>query len=524
MFLRYLTCVMIFWGVSFGWAQASPPTTRLSNEMVEQLRTQLEEYYAREFGAGLAKKNRLIRLIAVVSLSKIDADSVTEKLLEAAEDRDPIVAQVAWDVIHARHQSLTETQRQRWLQAGITARTRGAFPGKTALDLLGAVAGYGYPADARILAEMIADTATDSQVSALRPICTQLLNTQPQGQWLRLLVQRMQGTDATRIDAVLRDLPDAPSPPEKTSQYSRVWRQYALSYASHQPLPPEGPYTGTSRVFPKPEKIEDPESDRWRQELELPEIPSDRIELVYCIDSTGSMDKVNKMLASTVQPLTMALGLCASDIRAGAVYYRHEIAKELMKDCCLKAQNDPNNHTVLTIPLSKDINSVVRAMRSVVIHPKVGHFRGTGAYAAALQATTGINWSRGKNTQRIVVVIGDAPPTDGTHDYAAQFAELLKENDVRLYFLSLNKGCADSIRMIAQAGGSSPVPFESDMKLYDQYVEKNLPIPLEKVIRSNIGMTVTRLLRESVPDQYGDRIELILSATLPIIQAQLDMQ
>lgn len=503
-------------------AADQPPSPEAAKQL-DQLRTDLEQYYARTYSAPLKQKNRLARLIGVASLAKLDAPSVSDKLIEAAEDADPVVAQVAWEALHARHASLSPAQRDRWLKAGLATRSRGGFPGRTARPLVAAIAGYGYRADGRLLAEMVANVLTDPEPAKLQPVMKQLFLTQPDRQWLRMALSRASRSEATNIaiDTALRTVPDAPPTPAKPSQVQPTWEAFIANLPAPTTQPAAG-YDGASEAFAKPERIIDPERGKWRDELELPQLTLGKIDLAYCIDSTGSMGTVNKLLASTLQPLTMALGMCVSDVRAGVVYYRHETDAALQKECCKSAAKDPKSHLISVVPLNKDVRSVVAKMRALRIDPKAGHDKGAGAYAAGLEGALDLGWSEGADVARIVIVIGDAVPTPGSEWYASNIAERLVAKDVRLCFLSLNPQSADAITAIAAAGKAKPVQFGADMMLFTKYLEKGRTIPLDEAAVSVLGTTVLNVARQSVPESYRDRLDPIFRAILPIIQAQLD--
>ncbi len=514
--------LMLLASTSAVHAQTSRPTS-MPAELIELGRVAMEKYYANAYGEGLKEKNRLLRLISVVSLSRIDAEPIVERLLETAADRDLIVAQVAWEAIHAQHASLPPIQREKWLDAGLAIRSRDGFPGQTGMGLLAAIAGYGKQVDARVLADLLGEVASDQNIGLLKPVAKQLLDSQPNADWLAMLAMRhmRQASGTNRLDAVLRPLPDAPPATDQPGNLALAWREYARARAPQAPQ--IGGYTGKSAVFPKPAKIDDPESDRWRKELELPKLTAERIELVYCIDSTGSMTSVNRLLASTLLPLTRTLGVCVDDIRAGVVYYRHETDPALQKKCCEFADKSDRGHLVRSFPLSREIYGLVRSMRAVTVDRKAGHDEGNGAYAAALEAASLLAWSSNdEKTRKIVIVIGDAVPTAGSIDACVRLAEKLRQSGVSVHFLSKDKTIAQSVAPIASAAGTKPVVFGEDMSLYTDYIKPNKPLPLSLTIKSQIVQTVLSVVRDSVPPAYADRVQTVFEATLPILQGQLD--
>lgn len=520
-FILLMSMFMLWTSASVTHAQSRRPTS-MPAELIELGRVAMEKYYATAYGEGLKEKNRLLRLIAVVSLSRIDAEPIVEKLMESATDRDLIVAQVAWEAIHAQHASLTPDLREKWLAAGLSIRSRDGFPGQTGLGLLASIAGYGKSVDPRVLADLFAEVASDQTIEQLKPVAKQLLDSQPNADWLALLAMRHMRTDTTtkRLDAILRGLPDAPAATDQPGKLSLAWKEYAQTRPAHQPQ--IAGYAGMSAVFRKPSKIDDPESDRWRKELELPKLTAERIELVYCIDSTGSMTSVNRLLAGTLLPLTRTLGVCVDDIRAGVVYYRHETDPALQKKCCKDADKYKIGHLVRTFPLSREIYSLVRSMRAVTVDRNAGHDQGSGASAAALEAALQLAWSKDDTTRKIVIVIGDAVPTGGSIDSCVQWTDKLKKSGVQVHFLSKDKTTAQSIAPLVSAADTKSVVFGDDMSLYTDYIKLNKPIPLSQTIKSHIGQTVLSVVRDSVPEAYADRVQTVFEATLPILQGQLD--
>ncbi len=481
-------------------------------------REDLEHYYADLFGEPLKQKNRLGQLLAIVSLSRIDAAPIADKLIEAAGDKDWLVAQVAWEALFAGHASLTPAQREQWLEAGLSAARNGAFPGQTASSLVSAVAGYAYQADGKLIADLIERCADTPDQEGLKQAIAQLYKGQPDRVWLRLFVNRvMRGDAASKYDELLRALPDAPAKPEKASQLMGVWQRFAAA-APPATTQPVGAFTATSPYFPRPEKIENPYDPKWTGELELPNLNIRHIELVYVIDSTGSMGEPNKLLAETLQPLTLVLSIIAPDVRAGVVYYRHEINPALQKDCCKQAAHDSSNHLIHAFPLSPNVAGVVSAMQNFYIAPNAGHYRGNGAYAAGLEGALRMNWLNDRNGQRIVIVIGDALPTEGSVEYATQCATALKAKGVSLFFLEMNAAAAKAVAPIAQAGGQEPKIFQKDLSRFKALAAKQQSLSFTDILDSTVGQTLTGAVKESVPAQYHDRVDTVLKTVYPILE------
>src|SRR5688572_1851957 len=113
-----MTCAVcgLAWPTSLTAAPSSQPTTRPASRARDTAIQKLEAFYAKAYGEPLDSAERLPRGIAIVSLSRIDAEPVTERLLGVfkAKDKDPVVQYLAWEALHARHASLSPEQRSRW--------------------------------------------------------------------------------------------------------------------------------------------------------------------------------------------------------------------------------------------------------------------------------------------------------------------------------------------------------------------------------------------------------------------------
>ena len=99
-------------------------------------------------------------------------------------------------------------------------------------------------------------------------------------------------------------------------------------------------YKGTSKVFGEPARITDPD-DRAGAELEIGGLKVSDFDLVWCIDSTGSMNEPNQLVARETGQVIRVCGLISRKARCGTVYFRHEIVPELMKPCCVAVGNNP---------------------------------------------------------------------------------------------------------------------------------------------------------------------------------------
>ena len=141
-------------------------------------------------------------------------------------------------------------------------------------------------------------------------------------------------------------------------------------------------------------------------------------------------------------------------------------------------------------------------MKAFVIDPKAGHYKGNGAYTASLQALLlGVKWTSGADTRRMAIVIGDAIPTEGSMPTAVATAKKLLEGGTKLFFLSKSKQIAEAVDPIAEAGGGvKPILFAGDMKLIQEFVKQNKPIPAPRLGKSAVGrVAMSALARHPCP-------------------------
>ncbi len=97
----------------------------------QELITQLENYYVELYSEPLSAKGRLPKLLAIMSLSKLQAERTTSVLMELTANKDKVVRYLAWEVIHARHNTLTAEQKQAWINVTAEMAANGDFPGAT---------------------------------------------------------------------------------------------------------------------------------------------------------------------------------------------------------------------------------------------------------------------------------------------------------------------------------------------------------------------------------------------------------
>src|SRR5206468_4074675 len=104
---------------------------------------------------------------------------------------------------------------------------------------------------------------------------------------------------AERIDYVLRGLPTPPASGTDPKKMTGVWSAWVESSKLKVATPEElHRYTGKADAFPKPVHITDPNDRKWYKELEIGKCTVSDFDLVWCIDSTGSMNETNQEVAA----------------------------------------------------------------------------------------------------------------------------------------------------------------------------------------------------------------------------------
>ncbi|MEM6561715.1 MAG: hypothetical protein AAF656_08945, partial [Planctomycetota bacterium] len=286
--------------------------------------------YLKRFRPGLTAETRLPRVLATLAVARLDDTRGTELLLEALElaagradvrrpqrHADPIVTWLAWEALHARLDQLDDTQRRRWLMAGVAGSQQGAFPGELSVSLLRAAASVpaesiGTEAAANIVAAAINTNADDGlALDAARAAVAAWRDTTV----VRQLLKRkfLSDANAAAVHHVLAGLPDAPTLSDEDASSERdvrrAWNRWARPATAPQPATADEltPYTSRGTMLPAPEPIGDDES--WREVFEADDLMVRGLDLVWTIDATGSMAKPNLAVARGSVRVMMLLGV-----------------------------------------------------------------------------------------------------------------------------------------------------------------------------------------------------------------------
>ena len=513
---------------------ATTPTSADDDDKLSRIKD-LQEYYAKTYGQPLTEKNRLTQLIGVMSLSRVDGAPLNKKLIGAMSNTDVLVGQLAWEALHARHESLSDAECTAWIAGGMDIAKRGGFPGSTIAPLL-AAAMQRPAASLKMLPEILMQVADQNDPAlpegkAASDAAQEAVAVWHDPKLVQVLISRitMKPALAARIARMLQTLPGAPAPTNDPATLKGTWNKFSreAKLAAPTTLPT---YAGTSALFPKPDLITDPDDTKWRRELELGDLKLDSVEIAFCIDATGSMEKSNEFVTSYTETVVRLLRLMSDQVRAGTVYYRHEIDPAIQLECCKTVPDRSFDFYARALPLTNDPTALVQQMRAQKPIKKNGHF-GDGAYAAGIStAMKSLQWSpKGKH---IIACTGDAPITPGSDQAMVALARKAKDDGYLLLFLARDPRAAAGVAPASRAAtGLEPIIYKPDI----DKLAKEKPA----AVGTDSGVTATasdvaiesfhgtafeamtaRVLELSLPDDYRNRVKPLLDAVLPILQAQ----
>lgn len=518
---------------------ADQPTTRQAEKekAKSENRTaridEMYDYYAKLYRQPLEQKSRFARLIGIISLSRIDGPPITRAILSVANDPDVVVSQIAWEALHARQGSLQGEGRAAWLDGGLDAAKRGAFPGQTVAPLLAALGER--PAEGqKNLTEVLIrvaetnDPATDTGKIALDAAKGSIAGWQDP-KLVRALVAKMSGRSkkSVAIAHMLSGLPNAPALSSDPAAMESAWNNYErdmkLTAATSPPA-----YTGYSKVFPKAEEITDPYDPRWRKDLELTKLKVETVEIVYCIDATPSMAVSSPYVAAYVDTISRLFGMLDYHVRSGVVYYRHEINPDLMDECCKKWNKYPDDFAVKTFPLTDKPSELVGKMKAMKIQPRGTGHSGNGAYVAGLTtAVSKISWS--PKSKRIIALTGDAKPTPGSEKALVEAAKRAIADNYMVVFIQrgiFSKKtekwfpAKDMDEFSMEATGQKSIMYGPDIDKVQKLGEAGNTAAVAEFEGTAFEEMSVRVLEQSLPEGYRDRVRPLVDAIVPILQAR----
>jgi hypothetical protein len=191
-----------------------------------------------------------------------------------------------------------------------------------------------------------------------------------------------------------------------------------------------GPYP-----LPAPEPIDDPSDPKWREDLELEKLKIGHFDLVFVVDSTGSMLPVMQWVARDMVKMLDVFKMVAREPRMGAVYYRHEVDPKAMASCCKRvAEGEGDDYAVKGFRLTSN----VRYLAGKLAEEQAGSGHAGGApYGGLMAAIEEQPWTRARSAKKVCVLIGDTRPTQGSMEPMKAYLEKATKRGFRVQVIKV---------------------------------------------------------------------------------------
>lgn len=440
----------------------------------------LMEYYSVTYGQVLRHKDPFARCLGVMLMARIDDPRTTEPLMKTlTTDGDALVRLFAWEALQTRDASLTAEQYSQFVEAGASLIQRGVVRGDLRVDLIRELTPLGPDGLKGKVGQIFLGFVNDS--SPLRPIDSRTLAElrKTAAAWrdkgfIRQLIERLNDpSKAASAEYVLGDLTSSiqriGSIDESNQPTAEEWKAMQaewgkwLARADLKAFSPGAiPYFGgPSSFIPRAEKLDNPDDPKWRQDLELQKLLVQNMDLVFCIDATGSMKPPMEWLGADLARMMGLFSLVVSEPRVGIVHFRHEVDPALMAECCKELkQNTPGPlFRTRVVPLTGNVMAVAQEVST--FQPKSGswyHPSGGAVHGGLFTALKNQPWSNRPDARKIVVLIGDSPITQtakAAPKAAADLAAKMHKDGWVIHALTLNK--QPTYEAVAAAGGGVSV-------------------------------------------------------------------
>jgi len=438
--------------------------TRLSAQ--EAAADRLVEHFVRMYGEHLKSRDWLARAMAVVGLAQIDDARAAPPLVAAlADDKNRLVRVYAWEALFARHGSLDDAQREAWVRGGKELAKAGALRGDLRVGLVYLVGSEAPTQENRdLFAQLFArtnslDPADVRTLYAMRDVLARWRSPD----LVKSLINTMADLDyAYRAELVLGGLRSGVPPARSlidrgTKTMWEKTREAWIEWVRGANLKEAGPdpkawRNRESSLIPSPEHIDDPSDPRWRKDLELAPLRLKQLDVVFAVDSTGSMGPVIRWMQRNVIKMMRAMAIISREPRIGVVFYR----------------DHGDAYVVSPVPLTGNAEALVGAIDKV--RAKGGGDVPEAVYEALLTAVRGMKWA---SSNRIVITAGDAPPHPQAVDKTRELVTASAGKGYRFHFIKartqFGSGDLKEFDHLAALGkGSSTwVEFFGDYRLLD---------------------------------------------------------
>lgn len=169
--------------------------------------------------------------------------------------------------------------------------------------------------------------------------------------------------------------------------------------------------------------------------VNVPEVPDEeegpKIELVFCLDATGSMSGLIQTAKDKIWDIVSDLAQCQTepDIRLGMIFYRDR----------------GDAFVTRSYPLTSDIDSIYTELLD--IQARGGGDSPESVNMALKDAVDNIGWTDGKEIYRTIFLVGDCPPHMDYKDEET-YPEICKranEKGITINTIKLGNACTEAI-------------------------------------------------------------------------------
>lgn len=398
-----------------------PPEEKAINNLVE--------HFVRMYGEHLKSRDWIARSMAVIGLAQIDDPRTTARLIEVLDnDGSNMVRLYAWEALFARYRGLTTDQKAACSAGGKRLYDKGFVHGDLRVGLVRIMGAEGPSAQNKAIFDKLFWETNSLNPADMRTLYAmrETLIRWKSPDIVRGLILAMNELDtAYRAEYVLggletgipsaRSLADKGSKVmwEETHQAWDDWYNSTTKLVETEVKPTRIQGIG-SMLMERPEKIYDAADEKWRKNLELAPLNLRSLDVVFCVDSTGSMGSVIRWIQAKVIKMMRAFAVISRQPRIGIVFYR----------------DHGDEYVVKPVPLTGNAEALSRAIEDVEAHG--GADVPEAVYEAILTAVKSMKWV---SDNKIIIVAGDAPPHAETMDKCTKFVRRSLEAGFKYHFM-----------------------------------------------------------------------------------------
>ncbi len=505
-------------------------------------------YLESEYKLKLVSPDWRVRALAVVSLARLPQQPVTDKLVQLMDqDHDDVVRLLAWQAILSRVGNLKPTEFSKWVNSTYTMAEKGLFRGSLRVALINVMAtAPANPRSTKIFDKIFAET--NSWMPNDIPVLDALgrcLGIWHSSEIAEHLIAAMSIEDnATRAEYILQQagcpvkesktrLPAAafePTNPARNHVSSKqMWKATQADYASWLNTEKKASWKEVTKItgetwrdlqplyLEPPVPLEEASANEalWRADFELPKADIKSFEVCFAVDATGSMQEVLDWLARDVRTMATALSACSLEPRIGLTFYR----------------DHDDDFVTKNLPLSGNLTDLVKALETIGAD---GGGDIPEAVLEGLQDAIGKHkWSARTGVEKIIILVGDAPPHQKDVEKCLALAEKAKKDGFKIYAIKVTtnygKNDLEDFDQIAQAGGGPSIEISFVHPRANVFMDINgKEVPPQTTLRPETQTLVASappsghpgekvlsgILSDAIRPQYRDRLGPIVKTLL----------